>query len=135
MSTPPPSHMDSSVSSRDEIWFLRVSSNLNCTILLYRSKNGNFPCGYNAKIANSTFFSAASYTITLFSRNTSTSLVSLPQERDVIIYLSIFRVIDPSVQLFLIGFYYTPTTAHCLHNLQHVSTALHGHHQGVKCRQ
>jgi hypothetical protein len=25
----------------------------------------------------------------------------------------------------------TPTTALCVHNLQHVSTALHSHHQGV----
>jgi hypothetical protein len=49
--------------------------------------------------------------------------------------VNIFNIIHPSVNLFLICCYYTLTTALCLHNLQHVSTALHSHHQGVNCRQ
>jgi hypothetical protein len=32
-------------------------------------------------------------------------------------------------------FYFSPTTALCLYTLQHVSTELYSHHQGVNCRK
>jgi hypothetical protein len=45
------------------------------------------------------------------------------------------KVIHACTRAVFQEFYFTPTTALCLHNLQHVSTAVYGHHQGVNCRQ